>query len=80
MIAVCRKDNRGLNCRGLATVLNECYLAMGFSSRLVFRLPKDSLGVDPDCHVINMVFVPSLKKWIWTDPTNDAYVMNERGR
>lgn len=79
MITVCRKENRGLNCRGLATVLNECYLAMGFASRLVTCLPKDSLGVDPDCHVINMVFVPSLKKWIWADPTNDAYVMNEKG-
>ncbi len=79
LIAVCRKDNRGLNCRGLATVLNEAYLALGFASRLVTCLPKDSLGVDPDCHVINMVYVPSLKKWIWADPTNDAYIMNEKG-
>lgn len=79
MIAVCRKDNRGLNCRGLATVLNECYLSMGFASRMVTCLPKDSLGKDPDCHVINIVYVPSLKKWIWTDPTHDAYVMNEKG-
>ncbi len=79
MIAVCRKDSRGLNCRGLATVLNECYLSMGFASRMVTCLPKDSLGKDPDCHVINIVYVPSLKKWIWTDPTHDAYVMNEKG-
>ena len=79
MIAVCRKEGRGLNCRGLATVLNECYLALGFASRLVTCLPKDSLGTDPDCHVINMVYVPSLKKWIWADPTQDAYVMNEKG-
>ncbi|AXY73885.1 transglutaminase domain-containing protein [Paraflavitalea soli] len=79
LIAVCRKDDRGLNCRGLATVLNEAYLALGFASRLVTCLPKDSLRTDPDCHVINMVYVPSLKKWIWADPTNDAYVMNEKG-
>jgi len=79
MIAVCKKDSRGLNCRGLATVLNECYLAMGFASRIVTCLPKDSLGIDPDCHVINMVYIPSLNKWIWADPTNDAYVMNETG-
>jgi hypothetical protein len=79
MIAVCRKEGRGLNCRGLATVLNECYLAMGFASRMVTCLPKDSLRVDPDCHVINMVYMPSLKKWIWADPTHDAYVMNEKG-
>ncbi len=79
MIAICKKDERGLNCRGLATVLNEAYLAAGFKSRLVTCLPKDSLGIDPDCHVINMVYLPSAKKWVWVDPTNDAYVMNEKG-
>ncbi|PZR28466.1 MAG: transglutaminase [Citrobacter freundii] len=79
MIAICKKDVRGLNCRGLATVLNEAYLSMGFKSRMVTCMPKDSLGVDFDCHVINMVYLPSLKKWIWADPTNDAYVMNEKG-
>jgi len=79
MIAVCKKDNRGLNCRGLATVLNECYLSMGIKSRFVTCLPKDSLGIDNDCHVINMVYSTQLKKWIWIDPTFDAYVMNEKG-
>ncbi|TDW96855.1 transglutaminase-like domain-containing protein [Dinghuibacter silviterrae] len=80
MIAVCKREHRGLNCRGLATVLNECYLAMGFKSRFVTCLPKDSLHVDNDCHVINMVYIPSLHKWVWMDPTNEAYVMNEQGQ
>ena len=79
MIAVCKKENRGLNCRGLATVLNECYLSMGIKSRFVTCLPKDSLGIDNDCHVINMVYSKDLKKWLWIDPTFDAYVMNEKG-
>jgi Transglutaminase-like superfamily len=79
MIAECKKDKRGLNCRGLATVLNECYLSMGFRSRFVTCLPKDSLQTDPDCHVINMVYSTEQKKWLWMDPTNDAYVMNEKG-
>jgi Transglutaminase-like superfamily len=79
MIRECKRDNRGLNCRGLATVLNECYLSMGIKSRFVTCLPKDSLGVDPDCHVINMVYSKQLKKWIWIDPTFDAYVMDEKG-
>ena len=79
MVEVCKKEKRGLNCRGLATVLNECYLAMGFKSRFVTCLPKDSLKTDPDCHVINMVYSASLKKWLWMDPTNNAYVMNEKG-
>jgi len=79
MIVECKKDNRGLNCRGLATVLNECYLSMGFKSRFVTCLPKDSLKIDNDCHVINVVFSESLKKWVWMDPTNDAWVSNEKG-
>lgn len=79
MINECKKDHRGLNCRGLATVLNECYLSMGIKSRFITCLPKDSLKIDFDCHVINSVYSTTLKKWIWIDPTNDAYVMNEKG-
>lgn len=79
MLAVCKKESRGLNCRGLALVLNECYLSMGIKSRVITCLPKDSLKIDQDCHVINSVYSESLKKWLWIDPTNDAYVMNEKG-
>ena len=77
MLVFCKKNNKCLNCRGLAIALNECYLALGYKSRYVTCLPKDSS--DNDCHVINSVFIPSLKKWIWIDPTFDAYVMNEKG-
>ena len=79
MINVCKKDDRGLNCRGLALVLNECYLAMGIKSRIVTCYPKDILKIDPDCHVINSVYSESLKKWLWIDPTYNAFVMNENG-
>jgi hypothetical protein len=79
MLEVCKKDKRGLNCRGLALVLNECYLSMGIKSRVVTCLPKDSLKIDQDCHVINSVYSESLKKWLWIDPTFNAYVMNEKG-
>ena len=79
MLDVCKKESRGLNCRGLALVLNECYLSMGIKSRIVTCLPKDSLKIDQDCHVINSVYSESLKKWLWIDPTFDAYVMNEKG-
>ncbi|UKJ08410.1 transglutaminase-like domain-containing protein [Solitalea lacus] len=77
MINQCKKEVRGLNCRGLATVLNECYLSLGIKSRFVTCMPKDS--VFADCHVINMVYLEEKKKWIWVDPTNNAYVMNEYG-
>jgi Transglutaminase-like superfamily len=76
-IDVCRRDGKTLNCRGLAILLNEVYLAVGFKSRFVTCLPKDT--TDNDCHVITMVWANDLKKWIWMDPTFNAYVMNEKG-
>lgn len=77
MVAECKRDHRGLNCRGLATVLNECYLALGFKSRFLTCLPHDS--TDTECHVINIVWSNDLKKWIWVDPTHDAWVMDTEG-
>lgn len=77
IIKVCKTENRGMNCRMMATVLNECYLAMGIKSRFVTCMPKETIF--DDCHVINMVYSNDFKKWIWMDPTNDAYVMNEKG-
>jgi hypothetical protein len=79
MIELCRKEKRGLNCRMLATTLNECYLSLGIPSRFVTCLPMDSLGIDQDCHVINMVYLKDKSKWIWMDPSFDAYVMDEKG-
>jgi hypothetical protein len=67
----------GVSCGELATTLNECYLAMGWKSRKVYCLPKDSLNIDYDSHVINIVYLPSLNKWVWMDPTNNAYVTDE---
>lgn len=77
LIEICKTENRGVNCRMLATILNECYLSMGIKSRIITCMPKET-NFD-DCHVINMVFSKELDKWIWIDPTNDAYIMDEKG-
>ena len=77
IINVCRTERRGVNCLMMAMVLNECYLSMGIKSRYITCLPKETKF--DDCHVINMVYSNDLKKWIWIDPTFDAYVMNEKG-
>ena len=71
--------NIGVSCGELATTLNDCYLAMGWATRKIYCLPKDSLGNDHDSHVINVVFLTSKNKWIWVDPTNNAYIMDEKG-
>lgn len=78
LIKVCKTQNRGVNCRMLAIVLNECYLAMGIKSRSITCMPKDK--TDNDAHVINAVFSKELDKWIWIDPTFNAYIMNEKGQ
>lgn len=77
IINVCKKENRGVNCRMLAVILNECYLSMGITSRYVTCMPRETQF--DDCHVINMVYSKDLGKWIWIDPTFNAYVMDEKG-
>ena len=77
LIKICKAESRGVNCRMLATILNECYLSMGIKSRFVTCMPRETKF--DDCHVINMVYSKNLKKWIWIDPTFDAYVMDDNG-
>ncbi|MCF3111154.1 transglutaminase-like domain-containing protein [Niabella sp. CC-SYL272] len=77
LINTCKAESRGVNCRMLATILNECYLSIGIKSRYITCMPKETKF--DDCHVINMVFSKELDKWIWIDPTFDAYVMDEKG-
>jgi hypothetical protein len=79
IFSIAKTKNIGVCCGELATILNDCYLALGFKSRKIYCLPKDSLKTDHDSHVINAVYSTVLKKWLWMDPTNDAYVMNEKG-
>lgn len=77
LMNICINEHKTLDCGTLATVLNDCYLALGIKSHRVICLPKDS--TDFDCHSINAVYSNTLNKWLWIDPTNDAYVMNEKG-
>ncbi|MCL6452667.1 MAG: transglutaminase-like domain-containing protein [Alicyclobacillus sp.] len=78
ILEVCRAENRGVNCRLLATVLNELCLALGWRSRFVTCLP---MGEDfRDCHVVTSVYVEAWEKWVFVDPTWDAYVEDDHGR
>lgn len=79
ILSFVKKKRIGVSCGELATVLNDCYLALGWKSRKIYCFPKDSLRNDPDSHVINSVYLPVEQKWVMLDPTNDAYVMDETG-
>ena len=76
MVELCQKEDRGVNCRMMAQMLTEVYLAMGFKARFVTCLPRDYVS---DCHVITTVYSNTLDKWLWVDPTFEAYVMDENG-
>ena len=77
LIAICKKDDRGVNCRMMATILKDAYQAEGFKARLVTCMPKDT--ADFDCHVITVVWSKTLNKWIWMDPTFCAYMKDDKG-
>jgi hypothetical protein len=77
LIEICKKENRGVNCRMMATILKDAYQAEGFKARMVTCLPKDT--ADNDCHVITIVWSNTLNKWIWMDPTFNAYVSDTKG-
>jgi hypothetical protein len=77
LIAVCQKENRGVNCRMMSTILRDVYQSEGIPTRIVTCLPKDS--TDRDCHVITVAWAKSLNKWLWMDPTFNAYVTDAKG-
>ncbi len=77
LIKVCKEENRGVNCRMLSTILNECYLAMGFKSRFMTCMPKSDK--DTDCHVVNIVWSNQLDKWIMADPSFYAFFLDGKG-
>jgi len=77
LITVCKAQNRGVNCRMMATILRDAYQAEGFKARIVTCMPKDTL--DNDCHVIDVVWSDKQNKWIWMDPTFNAYLRDENG-
>jgi len=77
LITVCKTENRGVNCRMMATILNEVYLSMGYKSRFITCMPQGEKF--DDCHVINEVYSVSLNKWLWMDPTFETCVTDDKG-
>lgn len=77
IIEICEAEKRGVNCRMMATILNEVYLSMGYKSRFITCMPQGEKF--DDCHVINEVYSTTLNKWLWMDPTFETYVTDDKG-
>jgi hypothetical protein len=58
--------------------MTEIFLSMGFKSRSVICF-SNKYPVPSGGHVINTVYIPSLGKWIYMDPQNNAYIKDENG-
>jgi hypothetical protein len=65
----------GVYCRLQAIVFTECCLALGIKSRILHCLPYNPY--DFDSHVVSMVFITELQKWIMLDPGNNQYFLDE---
>jgi len=70
-------EEGGMNCNAMATTLSECCLAIGLKSRTVYIMPFNPYEMDN--HVVTMVFVHDLNKWIMLDPSYNAYMTDENG-
>jgi hypothetical protein len=73
-----RSTKYAAGCYPLSVAMNEIFLSMGIKSRTVIcfsaKYPTPEGG-----HVINSVYIDSLKKWIYIDPQENAYIKDEKG-
>ena len=67
----------GIYCRHQAVVLSECCLAVGLIARTIHCLPFSPN--DFDTHVISMVHISELNKWVLFDQSNNAYFTDKNG-
>jgi len=72
-----KDSSRGINCVGLATILAECFLAVGLKAGKVYIMPCSPY--DGDNHVVTHAFIGEMNKWVMFDPTFNAYIANEQG-
>lgn len=72
ILKYCKNSRTTVNCLCHATVLTEVLLALGYVARKISCLPIDVVPIDN--HVVTIVFVPSLKKWIMLDPSMCCYI------
>lgn len=65
------------NCRFHSMMMNELLLSVGVLNRYVWCMPKNSK--DPDCHVVNNVWIPEWNKWVMVDTDQRYYVCDKNG-
>lgn len=64
------------NCRLHSILSFELFLAAGIDAKYVTCMPKDEN--DDDCHVVNEVWLPELKKWAMVDTDMDGHYITDQ--
>jgi hypothetical protein len=77
LIHLAQDEHMLINCFMKTVILNEIFLAMGFSSRWTHLLPHSH--EEDESHFITSVYSLTHKKWILMDPDFGVYVTDEQG-
>jgi hypothetical protein len=67
----------GIFCYDIAIVFTECCLAAGLTARTIHCKPFSPNDVDT--HVVSMVYINEMNKWVFFDPNNNAYFADKNG-
>lgn len=68
----------GVYCRLQSIVFSECCLALGIKSRILHCLPFNPY--DFDTHVVSIVFISALNKWVLFDAGSNGYFLDENDK
>lgn len=69
---------KGMNARGIAIVLSELYMSLGWPARFITCMSK-MYETDHDATVVTVVWSFDLQKWVMMDASLAAYVTDENG-
>jgi hypothetical protein len=75
LIYLAKDEHMLINCFMKTVILNEVFLAMGFSSRWTHLFPHSH--EEDESHFVTSVYSPTLGKWILMDPDFGVYMTDE---
>ena len=77
LIHLAKDEHMQINCYMKTVILNEVYLAMGWSSRQTHLLPSEK--EEEESHYITSVYSRTLGRWILMDPDFGVYATDGQG-
>lgn len=70
-------EEPAFNCRYHSFFAMQLLRSIGVEARVLTCLPKDDN--DPDCHVVNIVYLPEYQKWAMLDTDQSMYATDAEG-